>query len=75
MPRLSYRRALTRALADELARDEAVFLLGEDVQVGASLVTTGLAKRFGTDRIRDTPCPSRRSPASPPGRRWPGCGR
>ncbi|WP_435209617.1 alpha-ketoacid dehydrogenase subunit beta [Micromonospora sp. bgisy143] len=55
MPRLSYRRALTRALADELARDESVFLLGEDVQVGASLVTTGLAKRFGTDRVRDTP--------------------
>ncbi|KAB1919014.1 alpha-ketoacid dehydrogenase subunit beta [Micromonospora noduli] len=55
MPRLSYRRALTRALSDELARDEAVFLLGEDVQVGASLVTTGLAKRFGTERVRDTP--------------------
>jgi pyruvate/2-oxoglutarate/acetoin dehydrogenase E1 component len=55
VPRLSYRRALTRALADELARDEAVFLLGEDVQVGASLVTTGLAKRFGSDRVRDTP--------------------
>ncbi|WP_030491339.1 alpha-ketoacid dehydrogenase subunit beta [Micromonospora chokoriensis] len=55
MPRLSYRRALTRALADELTRDEAVFLLGEDIQVGASLVTTGLAKRFGTDRVRDTP--------------------
>ncbi|WP_433320850.1 alpha-ketoacid dehydrogenase subunit beta [Micromonospora sp. CA-269861] len=55
MPRLSYRRALTRALADELTRDEAVFLLGEDIQVGASLVTTGLAKRFGTERVRDTP--------------------
>ncbi|MET8090588.1 transketolase C-terminal domain-containing protein [Micromonospora sp. NPDC005220] len=55
MPRLSYRRALTRALADELARDEAVFLLGEDIQVGASMVTTGLAKRFGTERVRDTP--------------------
>ncbi|MCG5435588.1 alpha-ketoacid dehydrogenase subunit beta [Micromonospora foliorum] len=55
MPRLSYRRALTRALADELTRDEAVFVLGEDVQVGASLVTTGLAKRFGTERVRDTP--------------------
>ncbi|MEU8154373.1 transketolase C-terminal domain-containing protein [Micromonospora sp. NPDC048986] len=55
MPRLSYRRALTRALGDELARDEAVFLLGEDVQVGASLVTTGLAKRFGAERVRDTP--------------------
>ncbi|KAB1937235.1 alpha-ketoacid dehydrogenase subunit beta [Micromonospora sp. ALFpr18c] len=55
MPRLSYRRALTRALADELARDDAVFLLGEDIQVGASMVTTGLARRFGADRVRDTP--------------------
>ncbi len=50
MPRLSYRRALNRALADELARDDAVFLLGEDVRVGASNVTTGLAQavRAGT---------------------------
>ncbi|MEV4662834.1 transketolase C-terminal domain-containing protein [Micromonospora echinofusca] len=55
MPRLSYRRALTRALADELARDESVFLLGEDIRVAASNVTAGLFKRFGPDRVRDTP--------------------
>ncbi|MFJ6194569.1 alpha-ketoacid dehydrogenase subunit beta [Micromonospora sp. NPDC092111] len=55
MPRLSYRKALTRALADELARDESVFLLGEDIRVGASNVTAGLLKRFGPERVLDTP--------------------
>lgn len=55
MPRLSYRRALNRALADELARDEEVFLLGEDIRVAASAVTAGLLKRFGPGRVRDTP--------------------
>ncbi|WP_027661157.1 alpha-ketoacid dehydrogenase subunit beta [Salinispora fenicalii] len=55
MPRLSYRKALNRALADELARDEEVFLLGEDIQVAASAVTAGLLKRFGPERVRDTP--------------------
>ncbi|PZF98201.1 alpha-ketoacid dehydrogenase subunit beta [Micromonospora deserti] len=55
MPRLSYRRALTRALADELARDERVFLLGEDIRVAAANVTSGLVKRFGPERVRDTP--------------------
>ncbi|GAB3375802.1 transketolase C-terminal domain-containing protein [Micromonospora halotolerans] len=55
MPRLSYRRALTRALADEMTRDESVFLLGEDIRVAAAGVTTGLLKRFGPDRVLDTP--------------------
>lgn len=55
MPRLSYRRALNRALADELARDEEVFLLGEDIRVAASAVTAGLLKHFGPERVRDTP--------------------
>ncbi|MBO4160821.1 MULTISPECIES: alpha-ketoacid dehydrogenase subunit beta [Micromonospora] len=55
MPRLSYRKALTRALTDEMTRDESVFLLGEDIRVGASNVTPGLLKRFGPDRVLDTP--------------------
>ncbi|WP_262285709.1 alpha-ketoacid dehydrogenase subunit beta [Micromonospora sp. MA102] len=55
MPRLSYRRALTRALADEMTRDESVFLLGEDIRVAAASVTTGLLKRFGPGRVLDTP--------------------
>ncbi|SCE96282.1 alpha-ketoacid dehydrogenase subunit beta [Micromonospora mirobrigensis] len=55
MPRLSYRKALTRALADELARDSDVFLLGEDIRVAASNVTAGLLKKFGPERVIDTP--------------------
>lgn len=55
MPRLSYLKALNRALADELTADERVFVLGEDVRVAASNLTAGLAKRFGPDRVIDTP--------------------
>ncbi|WFE35930.1 transketolase C-terminal domain-containing protein [Micromonospora sp. WMMD975] len=55
MPRLSYRRALTRALADEMTRDESVLVLGEDIRVAAANVTTGLLKKFGPERVRDTP--------------------
>jgi acetoin:2,6-dichlorophenolindophenol oxidoreductase subunit beta len=55
MPWLSYQKALNRALADELARDPAVFVLGEDVRVAVSNVTAGLLKRFGPERVLDTP--------------------
>lgn len=54
---LTYREALRRALSEELARDEAVFLLGEDIGVygGAFGVTRGLLEEFGEKRIKDTP--------------------
>jgi acetoin:2,6-dichlorophenolindophenol oxidoreductase subunit beta len=55
MPLLSYQKALNRALADAMAADETVFVLGEDVRVAASNVTAGLHKRFGDDRVLDTP--------------------
>ncbi|MGH3662441.1 MAG: alpha-ketoacid dehydrogenase subunit beta [Micromonosporaceae bacterium] len=55
MPRLSYQKALNRALADELARDETVFLLGEDIRVAASNLTAGLLAKFGPERVIDTP--------------------
>ena len=55
MPKLSYLKALNRALADELERDPAVFLLGEDIRAAASNVTAGLHARFGSDRVLDTP--------------------
>jgi pyruvate dehydrogenase E1 component beta subunit len=55
MPRLSYLKALNRALADELTADERVFVLGEDVRAAASNLTAGLLKRFGPDRVIDTP--------------------
>ena len=55
MPRLSYLKALHRALSDELARDPAVCVFGEDVGVGVNNVTTGLRDRYGPDRVVDMP--------------------
>jgi pyruvate/2-oxoglutarate/acetoin dehydrogenase E1 component/TPP-dependent pyruvate/acetoin dehydrogenase alpha subunit len=49
-------KALFEALAEELERDERVYLLGEDVTTGGYFaVTSGLVERFGTSRIVDTP--------------------
>ena len=55
MPILSYLKALNRALAAEMERDPAVCVFGEDVGVGVSNVTAGLLKRFGAERVVDTP--------------------
>ncbi|MET7396066.1 transketolase C-terminal domain-containing protein [Dactylosporangium sp. NPDC005572] len=55
MPNLSYLKALNRALGTEMARDPAVCVFGEDVRVGVSNVTTGLLKKFGPERVVDTP--------------------
>jgi 2-oxoisovalerate dehydrogenase E1 component beta subunit len=54
---VTYLEALTDALAIELARDESVVLMGEDIGAygGAFKVTKGLMKRFGADRVMDTP--------------------
>lgn len=52
-----YRDALNQALREELARDESVILMGEDIGVfnGAFKVTAGLLAEFGEERVRDTP--------------------
>jgi pyruvate/2-oxoglutarate/acetoin dehydrogenase E1 component len=57
MAELRYREALNAALREELARDERVVLMGEDIGVfgGAFKVTAGLLEEFGERRIRDTP--------------------
>ncbi len=54
---LTYADALNEALAQEMARDENVFIMGEDIGVlgGVFQVTKGLMDRFGPDRVRDTP--------------------
>src|SRR5215210_6285149 len=51
------REALRDAMAEEMERDESVFVMGEDVGVfqGAFKVTEGLMDRFGEKRVRDTP--------------------
>lgn len=55
MPKLSYVKALNRALGDEMERDPTVFLLGEDVNHALTNTTHGLLERFGPDRIVETP--------------------
>jgi acetoin:2,6-dichlorophenolindophenol oxidoreductase subunit beta len=52
------REALNEALAEEMAADDRVFLLGEDIidpWGGTFRVTEGLSTRFGTERVRETP--------------------
>jgi pyruvate/2-oxoglutarate/acetoin dehydrogenase E1 component len=54
---MRYREALNAALREEMARDERVMLMGEDIGVfnGAFKVTAGLLAEFGERRVRDTP--------------------
>lgn len=57
MATITYRDALNQALREELARDDRVFLMGEEVAEydGAYKVSRGLLKEFGPKRIVDTP--------------------
>lgn len=54
---LTYRDALNAALREEMARDDRVFLMGEEVAEydGAYKVSRGLLKEFGPLRVVDTP--------------------
>ena len=54
---LSFVDALNEALHQEMAQDERVFLMGEDVGLTGGLfqVSRGLMDRFGEARVRDTP--------------------
>ena len=52
----SMAQAINEAIAEEMARDDSVFLWGEDVTLGGYFnVTDGLVDRFGKQRIIDTP--------------------
>jgi pyruvate dehydrogenase E1 component beta subunit len=57
MPEVTLVQAVNMALAHEMARDERVVVLGEDVGVngGVFRATEGLLDRFGPDRVIDTP--------------------
>ena len=54
---MTMRDALNQALSEELARDENVFLMGEEVAEyqGAYKVTRGLLEKYGPKRVIDTP--------------------
>ena len=57
MREITYRQALNEALDEELERDPNVFLMGEDIAIygGAYGVTQGLWKKYGDERVKDTP--------------------
>jgi pyruvate dehydrogenase E1 component beta subunit len=57
MAELTYRDAVAAGIAQEMARDERVVFLGEDIGAagGVFKATVGLFERFGPRRVRDTP--------------------
>jgi len=57
MAELTYRGAVAAGIAQEMRRDKAVVMLGEDIGAagGVFKTTEGLLDEFGPTRIRDTP--------------------
>ena len=55
MRAIRYLKAATEALEQEMERDSSVFVIGEDVRQSARGDTIGFVKKFGPDRIIDTP--------------------
>jgi len=57
MVKMTVREALRDAMAEEMRRDERVFVMGEEVAEyqGAYKVTQGLLDEFGARRVIDTP--------------------
>jgi pyruvate dehydrogenase E1 component beta subunit len=57
MPKMNMVKAINLALDQEMAKDDSVVLLGEDVGVdgGVFRVTDGLIDKYGEERVIDTP--------------------
>jgi pyruvate/2-oxoglutarate/acetoin dehydrogenase E1 component len=57
MRKIWYKTAINEAMQEEMARDERVFLIGEDVDLfgGVFKISRGLVERFGARRVRGTP--------------------
>lgn len=57
MPKMTMVQSINHALKEEMARDDAVMVLGEDVGVngGVFRVTEGLLDTYGAERVMDTP--------------------
>jgi pyruvate/2-oxoglutarate/acetoin dehydrogenase E1 component len=60
MREITYVEAINEALIEEMARDESVFIFGEDISVGYGGggmfgATRGLLEKFGSNRVIDTP--------------------
>jgi 2-oxoisovalerate dehydrogenase E1 component beta subunit len=57
MKKTTYIEAITEALDEEMARDEKVFLIGEDIGIygGVFKATKGLLDKYGAERVIDSP--------------------
>ena len=59
MAEISIREAINKTLHEEMARDQTIIVIGEDVASkhsgGVYGVTLGLSEKFGTERVIDTP--------------------
>jgi len=55
MREIRFIQAINEALAEEMERDETVFIIGEDVQSGVFGASRGLVEKFGPERVMDTP--------------------
>jgi len=56
MRTIPYRQAINEAIAEEMIRDEKVYILGESIQgSGDFAITGGLFQKFGGERVMNTP--------------------
>lgn len=57
MANISYIQAITKAMNEEMERDESVFIVGEDVGAkgGVFRATDGLHDKYGENRVIDAP--------------------
>ena len=55
MVQMRFIQAINKALFEEMARDDKVILIGEDVEASIFGDTRGLIERFGPNRVRNTP--------------------
>ena len=57
MAKITMREAISQALMEEMDRDPAVFIMGEEVGVwgGTYAVTKGFFDKYGAARVKDTP--------------------
>ena len=55
MRKIQYNQAINEAIAEEMQRDEKVFIIGEGVQTSTFGTSVGLLDKFGPKRVIDTP--------------------
>lgn len=55
MKEIAFAQAINEALDEEMARDEAVYVIGEDISIGLFGTTAGLIQKYGKERVMDTP--------------------